>query len=56
VRFCLMAVPSTAIAFACFVNGVGDIVLQMPQNRKRVTLKGKELIESICFKSRYVML
>jgi len=51
-----MAVPFTAIAFVCLATVVGNIVLQMPRNRKRITQKEKEIIESKCFKSRYFML
>ena len=44
-RFCVMAVPSTTIAFV-FVTDAGSIVLQMPRNGKRVTQNEKEIAEA----------
>jgi len=45
VHFCVMAVPSRLVPSFAFVTDAGNIVLQMPRNRERVTQK-KEIIEA----------
>ena len=43
-RFCAMAVPSTAITFVSICKQHRQYFLQKTRNRKRVTQKEKEII------------